>query len=102
MQLEAFLRLAMTVLAGTFAWVLIDRIKWFAGLEPDTKRLVSYAFSAAIAIVAYMGLIAIGAEPAPVGVATWINALFTVGTSSFGLATLLNTTALVKYRSDAK
>ena len=99
MQLEAFLRLAMTVLAGAFAWYLIDRIKWFATLQPDTKRLVSYAFSAAIAIVAYLGLIGIGAEPAPVGVVTWINALFTVGTSSFGLATLLNTTALVKYRT---
>ena len=99
MQLEAFLRLAMTVMAGAFAWYLIDRIKWFATLQPDTKRLVSYAFSAAIAIVAYLGLIGIGAEPVPVGVVPWISQLWLVGTSSFGMSTLLNTTALVKYRT---
>jgi hypothetical protein len=99
MELEAFLRLAMTVLAGTIAWWLIDRIKWFASLQPDTKRLVSYAFSAAIAILAYLGLIALGAETAPGGATAWISALWLVGTSSFGMSTLLNTSALKKYRT---
>jgi hypothetical protein len=99
MELESFLRLVMTVLAGTFAWWLIDRIKWFAALQPDTKRLVSYAFSAAIAIIAYLGLIAIGSEPAPGGVVSWVTQLWLVGTSSFGMSTLLNTMALKKYRT---
>ena len=99
MELEAFLRLLMTVLAGTLAWWLIDRIKWFAGLQPDTKRLVSYAFSAAIAIVAYLGLVAISAETPPTGVIAWVSRLWLVGTSSFGMSTLLNTGALRKYRT---
>lgn len=101
MELEAFLRLAMTVLAGTFSWWLIDRIKWFATLQPDTKRYVAYALSAAIAIVAYLLLIVLGREPAPVGLFPWVASLWTIGTSSFGLSTLLNTSALRKYRSDS-
>jgi hypothetical protein len=99
MELQAFLRLAETVLAGTIAWYLIDHIRWFAGLQPDTKRLVSYVFSAAIAILAYLGLIALGAEPVPGGASAWVSALWLVGTSSFGMSTLLNTSALKKYRT---
>lgn len=99
MELEAVLGLLMTAGAGTLAWWLIDRIAWFKSLQPDTKRLASYALSAAIAIVAYLGLIAIGSQAAPVGVVPWIKALWLVGTSSFGMSTLLNTSALRKYRT---
>ena len=99
MELEAFLRLAMTVLAGTLAWWMIDHIKWFESLQPDTKRLVSYVFSAVIAMIAYLGLIAINAETAPAGAVAWVSQLWLVGTSSFGMSTLLNTSALKKYRT---
>ena len=99
MELEATLRLVETMLAGAIAWWLIDHVKWFESLQPDTKRLVSYLFSAAIAIAAYMLLIVFGREPAPIGLFPWAAALWLVGTSSFGMSTLLNTGALKKYRT---
>jgi len=99
MELQAVLRLVETVLAGAIAWWLIDHIKWFTTLQPDTKRLVSYVVSATIAIAAYLGLVLFGWEPAPIGVTPWVSTLWLVGTSSFGMSTLLNTGSLKKYRT---
>lgn len=99
MELTAFLELVMTGLAGVIAWWLIDHIHWFAGLQPDTKRYVAYAFTAVIACLAWLGLIAVGARTAPVGLVAWISQLFYVGTSAFGLATILNGPSLKKYRT---
>jgi drug/metabolite transporter superfamily protein YnfA len=100
MELVAFLELLSTWLAGVVAWWLIDHIAWFAGLQPDTKRYAAYGFSFVIACLAWLALVAVGARSVPVSVVEWINQLFMVGTSSFGLATLLNGPSLRKYRTD--
>ena len=99
MELTAFLELLSTVLAGTVAWWLIDHIKWFESLQPDTKRLIAYAFTFIVACGAWLLLVAIGSREMPVGAMAWISQAFYVGTSAFGLATLLNTGSLTKYRT---
>lgn len=99
MELAAFLELLMTWVAGAIAWWLIDHIKWFASLQPDTKRYAAYGFTFLIAGVAYVLLILIGERVAPVGIIEWAKQLFYVGTSAFGLATILNGQSLRKYRT---
>ena len=99
MELTMFLELLSTTLAGALAWYLIDHIQWFEALQPDTKRLVAYAFTFVIACGAWGLLVTLGAREMPVGAVAWISQLFYVGTSAFGLATLLNTGSLTKYRT---
>lgn len=99
MELAAFLQAASTWLAGPIAWFLIDKIKWFAGLQPDTKRYAAYGMSAIIAAIAWLGLVAIGNVPLPTNWVQWVSNMWLVMTASFGLSTLLNGPSLRKYRT---
>ena len=99
MELAAFLQACSTWLAGPIAWYLVDKIKWFAGLQPDTKRYAAFGLSALIAGIAWLGLVAIGNVPLPGNWLAWLSSLWLVMTSSFGLASLINGPSLRKYRT---
>lgn len=99
MELTAFLELLSTTLAGVIAWFLIDKIRWFAGLQPDTKRYVAYALSGILALAGWLGLLALGERPAPIDATDWVKQVFYVMTTSFGLSTILNGPSLRKYRT---
>lgn len=101
MELTMFLELLTTTLAGVIAWWLIDHIKWFATLQPDTKRYVAYGFAGVLALVGWFGLLALGERPVPVDTAAWIKQIFYVATTSFGLSTMLNGPSLRKYRTSS-
>lgn len=100
MELAAFLQAASTWLAGPIAWFIIEKVKIFQALQPDTKRYVAYGLSALVAALAWLGLIGIGKVPPPQGWVESASGLWLVMTASFGLATLLNGPSLAKYRSD--
>jgi drug/metabolite transporter superfamily protein YnfA len=99
MELAAFLQACSTWLAGPIAWYIIERVKWFATLQPDTKRYAAFGMSAVIAALAWLALIAIGRITPPGNWVQWVSDMWLVMTSSFGFATLINGPSLRKYRT---
>lgn len=99
MELAVFLQALSSWLAGPVAWWLIDHMTLLKTLQPDTKRYAAYALSAVIAAVGWFGLLVIGNIMPPGHWVDWVSQLWLVMTSSFGLATLLNTPSLRKYRT---
>jgi hypothetical protein len=74
--------------AGVAAYFIIG--KWLSRLPAETKRYVAFGLSAAIAMIAYtLGAFG-GYQEMPVGAQAWIEQLWLVGTSAFGLSQLIH------------
>jgi len=100
MELQVFLRFVMTGGgAGLAAYWLIDNVPFLANLASKAKRLSAFAISALLADAAFIALAYAGYANIPVGALSWAEQLFAVGTSAFGLATLLHTKDLGRART---
>ena len=54
-------------LGGSLIYVVLANWLWFAGLQPDIKRVIAFVANALIAIVALLVAIGMGYTPPPVG-----------------------------------
>ena len=102
MTLKAALVWVRQIGASAVTYFVIDRIPGLKDQVPWVKRIAACAISAAIAIVAYLVQMAMLYEQVPGDVRAWIETLFLVGTSAFGLATLIHTADLVRKARKAK
>lgn len=103
-EFGALLAMVMTVGAGGIASLIITHWKWGNALEPDTKRLFVAALTGGIAALAYIVAVAMEYRPTPPTWRDWVKQtaiVVIVALASFGSATLVNTSALKKYRSDS-
>ena len=91
MDLKTFLVWLTTIGAAIITYELIEHIPALVALEARIKRVVAYAMSAGLAILAWLAQIGMVYIAAPVGARAWIEAIFAVGTAAFGLATLIHT-----------
>jgi hypothetical protein len=96
MELQAFLAWVISGGAATGAYFLVEKVKWLAALAPESKRWAAFGVSALLAMAAYTVAAFCGYEALPGSFLAWVEILFLVGTSSFGLATLLHAKHLRK------
>jgi hypothetical protein len=90
MELEKILVWVTTPGAAWLAYWLINNVAWLSAKGPRAKRFWACGISAGLAIAAYLAQIAMQYQPAPVEWRAWIEALVLVGTTAFGLATLIH------------
>ena len=91
MELLAFLTWVVKFGAGIIAYLIVDRVPALVALAPTWKRIAACGIAAAIALLGWLAQIAMLYEPAPVGARPWIEMIFLIATSAFGLATLIHT-----------
>ena len=95
MSLEAFLSfLVSSPGASAAAYWIIKKVPWFWSLSEANLRLVAFALSAVIAMAAWGASVGLGFTPAPAEWLDWVMQLWLIGTSAFGLATLIHTNEL--------
>jgi len=93
MDLQKFLVWLTTAGAGVLSYWIVNQIT--AKGKPSTwsawtVRVVAYAISGSIAILAYLALVAMQYQAQPVDARSWIEALFVVAATSFGLSTMIH------------
>jgi len=76
--------------AGILAYLLINEIEWLASLPPKTKRVAAFAISALIAMGIYTLAALIGYQELPVSGLAWVESLFLIGSTAFGLSQLVH------------
>ena len=91
MELFAFLTWLVKFGAGVIAYFLVDKVPALVALTSARKRVAACGIAAGIAILGWLAQIGMLYEPAPVGARPWIEMVFLIGTSAFGLATLIHT-----------
>ena len=92
MEMIEFLRWVMSpVGAGILAYWIVGKIN-DKNMTELQERLVAYAISAALAMVGYGLILAVypGEAVLPQGWRDWARTLFSIGSSAFGLATLIH------------
>ena len=95
MELEAFLAfLVSSPGASAAAYFIIKKVPWFWSLSEANLRLVAFALAAVIAMAAWGASVWLGFTPMPAETLDWAQQLFLIGTSAFGLATLIHTNEL--------
>lgn len=94
MELREFLAwLASSGGAGLAAFVLLEKIPYLRNLPPEAKRYAAVVLCALIACAAWsLGVLA-GYQAAPVGGLAWVEQLFLVGTTAFGLSQVIHARA---------
>ena len=76
--------------AGIVTYALLDGVRFLAGLSAQAKRWVAILLSFALASLAYSALVWLGYAVAPGAPQAWVEKLFLVGTSAFGLSQILH------------
>lgn len=89
MELRTFLDWIITGGAGVLAYLFMGWITWLKNLAPKPKRIAAFAISAVIAMVGYTAAVFAGYQEIPVGFG-WVEKLFLMATTAFGLATLIH------------
>ena len=80
--------------AALIAYSLIVDVAFLWALRPKQKRLAAFGISGVIAMIGSRLLMLGGYAPTPETAWGWFESLFAVGTTAFGLATLIHTTKL--------
>lgn len=89
--------------AGVIGYWLMANIKWLANIpSAETKRYVSYAVVAVVAVVFYALGIGLAYTPVPVGWIGWVEQLVLIGTTAFGLSQLIHARIDLRGRDLAK
>ena len=76
--------------AGVIAYFLMEEIPALTYLEPKPKRYMSLALAAVIAMLGYMGMVALNYMPQPESLQGWIEGLFSVIGVSSGLGQIIH------------
>ena len=76
--------------AGILAYLLVNGVEWLASLPPKTKRIAAFAVSALIAMGIYALAAFAGYQELPVSGMAWVENLFLVGSTAFGLSQLIH------------
>jgi len=80
--------------AGVLAYLLMGQVAGLASLAPKCKRAVTFLLSAVLAMAAYTVAAYAGYQDPPQTGFVWVEKLFLVASTSFGLATLIHTREL--------
>lgn len=65
--------------APVIAYLLMEKVAWLRKLAPEYKRYAAMALAAGVAVVAFLGQVAMDYRPVPEAARGWIEALFYVG-----------------------
>ena len=91
MELTEFLRWAVSGGgAGIIAYFLLGKWAWFSAQTAEHKRYVAIAATFLLADALYLALVFAGYDAMPVGVLGWVEQLFLVGTTAFGLSQVIH------------
>ena len=91
MELKEFLRWAVSGGgAGIIAYFLLGKWAWFSAQTAEHKRYVAIAATFLLADALYLALVFAGYDAMPVGVLGWVEQLFLVGTTAFGLSQVIH------------
>jgi len=65
--------------APVIAYLLMEKVKWLCKLAPEAKRCVAMGLAAGVAVLAFVGQVAMEYRPVPESARGWIEGLFYVG-----------------------
>ena len=99
MELKDFLLWLTTIGAGTISYELMEHVAWLAARPSDHKRWWAYGIAAIIAMLGFLAAVGLGYRVAPVGGTAWVESLFTVATTAFGLGQLIHGAAVLRARA---
>ena len=78
MELREALTWLMSVGSGPATYWLMERVPALAELEAASKRSVSLAIAACLPVLAWLALVGLGYQVAPVGWVNWVERLFSL------------------------
>ena len=91
MELKEFLRWAVSGGgAGVLAYWLLSKWPWFSAQSAERKRYVAIAATFLLADALYLALVFAGYDAMPVTALGWVEQLFLVGTTAFGLSQVIH------------
>jgi hypothetical protein len=91
MELKAFLQWAVSSGgAGIIAYFLLGKWPWFAAQDAERKRYVAIAATFLLADALYLAMVFAGYDVMPAGALGWVEQLFLVGTTAFGLSQVIH------------
>jgi len=76
--------------AGAIAYWALGRSSWYARQSAERKRYVAVLASFVLADIFWLALVAAGYTAAPVNTLGWVEQLFLVGTTAFGLSQVIH------------
>ena len=92
--LQQFLFWVLGPGAGVVAWWLLGFVQRhnpeIDGLSKEHKTYLAIIVSAALAIVTYLTVVALGYLPTPINDQMWVEGIFAVAGSSFGLSQIIH------------
>ena len=78
--------------AGVLAYYIIARIKWPAEYPSERKRWITLAVTFGLADISFVLMTLVGYEAIPLTALEWVEHLWLVGTTAFGLAQMIHAT----------
>lgn len=91
MELKEFLRWAVSGGgAGIIAYFLLGKWPWFAAQTAERKRYLALAATFLLADACWLLMVWAGYDAMPVNALGWVEQLFLVGTTAFGLSQVIH------------
>ena len=82
--------------AGIVAYMAVNRIRGLAELASQTKRIVAFAISGGLGVIAWAALIWLAQGPWPATPQAWVTALFAAAATAIATSTGIHTRDLPK------
>jgi len=76
--------------AGTIAYYILSRVRWPDSVGSEAKRYVSIAVTFLLADVCWLLMVWAGYDAMPMNALGWVEQLFLVGTTAFGLSQVIH------------
>ncbi len=91
MELQEFLRWVVSGGgAGIIAYYILSRWEWYARQNAERKRYLAILVTFVLADVFWLAMVWAGYNAAPANALGWVEQLFLVGTSAFGLSQVIH------------
>jgi len=91
MELKEFLRWAVSGGgAGIIAYFLLGKWAWFTAQTAEHKRYLALAATFLLADAFWLAMVFAGYDVMPAGALGWVEQLFLVGTTAFGLSQVIH------------
>ena len=76
--------------AGIIAYFLLGKWAWFSAQTAERKRYLALAATFLLADALWLAMVFAGYDVMPAGALGWVEQLFLVGTSAFGLSQVIH------------
>jgi hypothetical protein len=88
--------------SGIIVYLVMAKIKWPETFPSEAKRYITIASTFVLAAICYALLVWAGYDPVPQNGLEWVEHLWLVGTTAFGLAEMIHATIDLKANDKEK